>query len=195
MNELRINEADIADLKIASLPSRPTAPRSLGGYGYTATQMKAAFDKLPLFIVNKFNLLLESIERVGEGSVASAIPTGIGDEHTLSDMLDDIVSGVFATYLTVSGESLAESITAIKTQLNQCLIRAVTNGSKLTTQESDIKANETLLSSHSDTLSSHSSTIASHTSQITSLISRIASCEERLRQAENTIGALSAKQD
>ena len=38
MNSSKITEADIADLKISTLPTRPTAPAAFGGKGYTATE-------------------------------------------------------------------------------------------------------------------------------------------------------------
>ena len=47
---------------MSSLPTRPTAPSAFGGSGYTATEMKAAFDRLPLKIIERFNLLLSEIE-------------------------------------------------------------------------------------------------------------------------------------
>ena len=44
----KILDSEISGLKVASLPTRPTAPQSFGGKGFTAAEMKAAFDKLPL---------------------------------------------------------------------------------------------------------------------------------------------------
>ena len=45
MKSRKITEADIAEMKISNLPTRPTSPQSFGGKGYTAADMKAAFDK------------------------------------------------------------------------------------------------------------------------------------------------------
>ena len=61
MNTEKITESEIEELKISSLPSRPTAPPSFGGKGYTAKEMKEAFDKLPLFIIERLNSLIDDI--------------------------------------------------------------------------------------------------------------------------------------
>ena len=61
MKTTKIIEDEIKDLKVASLPTRPTADSAFGGKGYSASDMKAAFDKLPLFIISRFNSLLEDI--------------------------------------------------------------------------------------------------------------------------------------
>ncbi len=62
MQSKQISDSEISSLKIASLPTRPTAPEAYGGGGMTASDMKNAFDRLPLFIIEKFNLLIEDIE-------------------------------------------------------------------------------------------------------------------------------------
>ncbi len=61
MNSRKITEADIADLKISALPTRPTAPSAFGGKGYTAAEINAAFDRLPLYIIERYNELIEDI--------------------------------------------------------------------------------------------------------------------------------------
>ena len=128
MNTKKIIAADIEDIKVSSLPSRPTAPASFGGRGYTAAQMKAAFDRLPLFIIERFNSLIEDICSEGEGSLAADIPTGISDSHTLSDLFADILNGNMAGYLTLGEESLSEyresndeRIAGILSDLEVCL--------------------------------------------------------------------------
>ena len=114
----KITDADIRDLLISSLPSRPTAPTSFGGAGYTAKDMKAAFDRLPLYIIGRFNALLEDIAREGEGGVSESILTGISDGHSLKELFSDIRSGEFANYLTVLGKSLAEVILELEEELS-----------------------------------------------------------------------------
>lgn len=117
MNTTKILDSEISGLKIASLPTRPTAPQSFGGKGYTAAQMKAAFDKLPMLIIDRFNLLMDDISSTGHSSLAAAIPTGISEEHTLRGLFLDILSGEFAKYLSVGEEDLA----AMKARLNATL--------------------------------------------------------------------------
>ena len=118
MNAKKILNSDIADIRISSLPTRPTAPRHLGGKGYGATQMKEAFDKLPLYIIDRYNELIEDILRYGEDSIASAIPSGIKDGHTLHSLFEDVETGALATYFSFLGKSLLEHMIYIYTKLS-----------------------------------------------------------------------------
>ena len=148
-----INEADIAGLKVASLPSRPTAPSSFGGRGFTATEMKEAFDKLPLYLVDKFNLLIQDISEEGEDSLAASVPTGIRSAHTLSDMFSDVISGVFSTYLAVSGASLSDCVSDL--QSSEAQSRAM-----LSSHDNSIRSVLSLVTAHSDRLSALEASLA-----------------------------------
>ena len=64
MKSVKITENDIKNLKISSLPSRPTAPVANGGSGFTSNQMKAAFDRLPLYLVEKINGIIDDISEL-----------------------------------------------------------------------------------------------------------------------------------
>ena len=66
MNTTKILDSEINDFKIASLPSRPTAPTAFGGKGYTSSEMKAAFDRLPLFIIERLNELIDDVTELSE---------------------------------------------------------------------------------------------------------------------------------
>ena len=70
--------------------------------------MKAAFDRLPVFIIEKFNSLLDDIVSTDSGSLSASVPTGIRSAHTLKILFADIVNGVFSTYLSIGDETLAE---------------------------------------------------------------------------------------
>lgn len=109
----RISEDDISGMKISALPTRPTAPSAFGGRGYTANDMKEAFDKLPLYLVKKYNELIDAITGFAEESIAYIIPTGISEDHTLGDMINDVRSGAFSRYLSVMDKSLAEHIATL----------------------------------------------------------------------------------
>ena len=109
----QILEGDIADMKISSLPTRPTAPTSFGGRGFTSNDMKAAFDRLPLHIVEKVNEIIEAINTTGDGSLASEIYTEIFSGHTLTDLFRDVRSGELAHYLRVGEDSLHSLLTAL----------------------------------------------------------------------------------
>ncbi len=117
MKAQKILAEDVAVRTVSSLPARPTAPRETGGRGYTAREMRAAFDRLPLYIIERFNNLIEDIEAVGEGSLAAAIRTGITGSHTLCDLFGDIVSGKMASYMTVGDKTLEYVLTEIQKKL------------------------------------------------------------------------------
>ncbi len=126
MNATKITENDVSHLLISSLPTRPTAPTTYGGLGYTTAQMKAAFDALPLYIIERFNALLDDICAEGEGSVAAQIRTGLRDGHSLLDMFADVTDGSFASYLDVGGESLLSALLSISERLDA--LEGKTNG-------------------------------------------------------------------
>lgn len=110
MNAKRITEEEIAGMTVSSLPTRPTSPTAFGGAGYTASELKAVFDRLPLLLVDRYNSLLEDISALDDGSLAADIPTGISEEHTLANLFSDVKNGNFASYLSVGGESLYSAI-------------------------------------------------------------------------------------
>ena len=66
MNTNLISQEEISALKIENLPTRPTAPEYFGGLGYSARDMKAAFDRLPLFIIEVLNSLIEDVKSLEE---------------------------------------------------------------------------------------------------------------------------------
>ena len=107
MNTTKILESEISEIKVASLPSRPTAPTSFGGRGYTAKEMKEAFDKLPLFIIERFNMLLDDIGSTDEGSLLASIPTGLMTGHTLRNFFIDLTNGDGASFIALEDTTLA----------------------------------------------------------------------------------------
>ena len=117
MKARKIENADVKDILVSALPTRPTAPKSLGGMGYGASEMKSAFDKLPLYVIERYNELIEDISSLGIDSLAAAIPTGVKEEHTLNDLFTDIKSGAVAGYLTFLGKSLSEHVMRIYEEL------------------------------------------------------------------------------
>ena len=99
------------------MPSHPTSPKLLGGRGYTAADMKAAFDRLPMLLVERLNSLIDDIKDAGDGGVAAAIPTELSDNHTLKEMFEDIRNGNFASYLAVGEASLLSVITELRLEI------------------------------------------------------------------------------
>lgn len=128
MNTKEIESTEIESIKISSLPTRPTARCDYGGVGYSAIQMKAAFDALPLFIIERLNSLISDIKAEPESSVSGEIKTGISVSPTLKSFFDDIVSGALASYLTVGTVSLATQISEILERLEALEVLAETEG-------------------------------------------------------------------
>ena len=102
---LPITNQEINQNKVASLPSRPNASVAFGGAGYSSAQLKAAFDRLPLLLAERYNALVGAIQAEGEESLLAQIPTGIptpeGGTYMLGELLTHIKDGTFATYLKV----------------------------------------------------------------------------------------------
>lgn len=118
MKAKKIQSSDIEHILISSLPTHPTAPRSLGGRGYSASEMKEAFDKLPLYIIEHYNALIGDIHSFGENSLASAVPSGIKDGHTLHNLFEDIKSGELAAYFGILGKSLLSHLITIYAEID-----------------------------------------------------------------------------
>ena len=121
MKATTITEDEIKSLKVASLPTRPTSPKSFGGNGYTATQMKEAFDRLPLFIIDRLNALIGDILDTGADSVAAAIPTGIKSGQSLATLFSDISNGNVLNYITMGEATLFRHLTALRADVDKIL--------------------------------------------------------------------------
>ena len=123
MKAKKIQTSDISDILISALPSRPTAPKSQGGMGYGVAEMKHAFDRLPLYIAERYNELISDVKSFGEDSLAAAIPTGIKNGHTLHALFEDIESGELATYFGFLGKSLLSHVIGIYAELDAMKLR------------------------------------------------------------------------
>ena len=115
MKATRITDAEIEAIAIASLPTRPTAPTAFGGRGYTATEMKAAFDKLPRLIAERLNSLIDDIT---DGSIAGTMPTDIDGIETLADLYSSINDGSIASKIKIGGVSLPAMITKLQSDID-----------------------------------------------------------------------------
>ncbi len=119
MKATKILNEEACSLGISSLPTHPTAPTGLGGLGFTSSDMKAAFDRLPLLIIERYNLLIDDIKSTGEDSLAKEIATGIEDGHTLAQLFADISNGNLAAYLTVGEVTLLTRLTKLEAKISE----------------------------------------------------------------------------
>ena len=123
MNTTKILDSEINGLKISSLPSRPTAPTAFGGKGYTSAEMKAAFDKLPLFVAERLNSLVDDIESEKNGKIGDSIKTGLDSGHCLSDFFADVKNGNLASYMALGDGTLVEKIYEMSSAIDDIKIK------------------------------------------------------------------------
>lgn len=115
MTTKKLTELEMEPMRIASLPSRPTAPTAFGGKGYTSYEMKAAFDKLPNLIAERLNSLIDDIT---SGRISDTIPTKNASVTTLEELFDGIENGNLASAIKISDESLVAVLTNLRADLN-----------------------------------------------------------------------------
>lgn len=108
----KIKKETVELLGVSSLPTSPTSPGAIGG-GYSAEEMKLAFDRLAIHIIEQYNLLIEAIHAEPSASILSEIPTGISDGHTLRDLMSDITGGDFAVYMKLGNRSILEEMQSL----------------------------------------------------------------------------------
>ena len=116
MKAKAVTEAEMAPLRVSSLPTRPTAPAAFGGKGYTAKEMKEAFDRLPELAIERINDLIDD---VGSGELAKSLATGITVAPTLAKLLSDLESGSLASYMGVFGTTLAAYLSKMREDVDE----------------------------------------------------------------------------
>ncbi len=82
-----ITEHEMKASGVASLPTRPTSPREFGGRGFTAQELKAAFDRLPRLVAERYN---ELVSHILDGSYLNELPYEAG--VTLRQHIDDLTA-------------------------------------------------------------------------------------------------------
>lgn len=199
-----IKDTDVEALKVSSLPSRPTAPKSFGGAGYTAKEMKAAFDRLPLYIIERLN---EIIEAVGdEDGIIADMPSGIREGHTLKQLIEDVTNGNLSSYLNVLGRPLSQVISDIEAVVNElkesdeseidsitgAITALETSVASLAEKVRDIRDETALLETKYVALISDTDLISERCS---TLESQAEATSERCDSIESSLSALSEKQD
>ena len=107
----RIKKETIEALGVSSLPTSPTSSGPMGGY--SAEEMKLAFDRLAIHVIEQYNLLIDAIHSDTSSSILGEIPTGIWDGQTLRDLMNDLTGGEFAVYMKVGNRSVLEEIQSL----------------------------------------------------------------------------------
>ncbi len=123
MSIQKITNAEILEKGVRALPTRPSTPSVYDGRILSAEDLKAAFDRLPTLIAERFNALLEStglfdVENPRD-SFAELVATELFASHSLKNFFEDVRSGNLALYLTADAEG--NSLTDVIAQLKQAI--------------------------------------------------------------------------
>ena len=121
MKSHTITNEEIEALKVASLPNRPTAPEEYGGHGFTAKEMKAAFDRLPLYLVERFNDLVDDIETESSDSILRSVKLGLGNGMTLYDFLLLFETGQILSIIPFGEENLSYYLVRLRRDIDRCI--------------------------------------------------------------------------
>ncbi len=105
MSIRKISEEEVRARWVQRLSDTPNRMGRFGASGLSAAEMKAAYDALPLCIVEHFNTLVSVIL---EGRLSEWIPAAEG--KSLASFFADVTSGALADYLTLDGK---RSLTAL----------------------------------------------------------------------------------
>ena len=107
MSIKRITEEEVRSLWVQRLSDTPNRQGKFGTKGLSAAEMKAAYDALPLRLVEAYNTLVDAIEG---GALAEFIRTPEG--KSLTELLGGVTSGELAALLTVDGERTLTALAA-----------------------------------------------------------------------------------
>lgn len=116
-----ITEEEIAERSISALPTRPNAPTEYGGRGFTAADMKAAFDALPLLVLERLNLLIEDVTSDDSDGLINKLSLGRGDGMTAGELVDLIFDGGILGVIPFAEDTLAGFLSKLRNDVDRCL--------------------------------------------------------------------------
>ena len=96
LKTLKISEDTMEKIGVSSLPTRPNAPVTSGGQGFSPSAMRARFDALPRHIAGQFNALIDKLTSAnGEYSITAlqGLVNGLdGDIDKINEEIKNLVS-------------------------------------------------------------------------------------------------------
>lgn len=122
MSIQKITENELLSYGVRSLPNRPSSPTLYSGKTLSAAELKAAFDRLPTLVAERFNALLEATGLFDSAHpsdrLAELIATDISPYHSLADFFEDVKNGNLALYLSADGKTaLADVLSEMKADI------------------------------------------------------------------------------
>ena len=87
--------------------------------------MKAAFDRLPLLIIERFNELIGDIEN---GEAFESVPTGIDGAPTIAELLRAFTAGTLASIITYRDTTLTAYLEALRSDVDRLIAKAEEGG-------------------------------------------------------------------
>lgn len=116
MKSQKIVNAELERRLVSSLPARPNREYAAGGVSFSSTALRAAFDRLPLLLVERYNALFDDIE---SGEISELFKIGLKDGQTLSSLIEDIKSGAWAGYFYIESTPLYTLLKDILSRLEK----------------------------------------------------------------------------
>ena len=111
MKTKTMTKEELTPLSVASLPTNPTAEKR-GEKRYTPEELKAAFDRLPLYVAKRLNSLIDEIE--GE-SFAFSVKLG---EEDLGSFYLDTLSGRILDRIPILDTTLTEFLLSMRRDID-----------------------------------------------------------------------------
>ncbi len=126
-----ITQEEILQNGVKNLPNRPSSPSLYSGRAMSADELRAAFDRLPTLIAERFNELLYATglfdSEDPRESFAELVATELFPNHSLAQFFMDVQSGAAAAYLNADGENaLADVISELRAAILHLQGHAVT---------------------------------------------------------------------
>ncbi|MBQ9735768.1 MAG: hypothetical protein IJV96_03175 [Clostridia bacterium] len=187
----KIKPSEIEACRISNLPSRPSFPSLYSGEVLSASELRAAFDALPLLLADALNDLVDSLglfeEKGASESFASLIATHIFEGHSLEDLFRDVADGSLATYFAPDGaRPLAEILEVLEKDVDALkLISVETVGEGDCIYAASISKDNRLIFYKKDLLAELAEVLRKKVDDVTAAFSRRVSVLERA--AEDTI--------
>ena len=121
MKKYKISAEEFNKVSLTRISNTPSSPSQYNGARLGAEELKKRLDAPLELFRDKLNALVAFLLGEGDDSAVAHISTGIKEGHTISQMLEDIVSesADFASYLSVGEKSLLKRLEEIGKSIDE----------------------------------------------------------------------------